>query len=42
MTWYRADYYGITGGYSDNTFRPAGKCSRGQMVSFLFRYVIHN
>jgi len=29
---------GITGGYSDNTFRPGNTCSRGQTVTFLYRY----
>ena len=29
---------GITGGYKDGTFRPDNQCSRGQMVSFLYRY----
>ena len=28
---------GITGGYSDNTFRPNGNCSRAQAVTFLYR-----
>lgn len=28
----------ITGGYSDGTFRPSGKCTRAQMVTFLYRY----
>ena len=28
---------GITGGYSDGTFRPQGSCSRAQMVTFLYR-----
>ena len=28
---------GITGGYSDKTFRPQGKCTRAQTVSFLYR-----
>ena len=28
---------GITGGYSDKTFRPDNLCSRAQMVTFLFR-----
>ena len=30
---------GITGGYSDGTFRPANNCSRAQLVTFLYRYV---
>ncbi|MBO4390942.1 MAG: peptidoglycan-binding protein [Lachnospiraceae bacterium] len=29
---------GITGGYSDGTFRPENQCSRSQMVTFLYRY----
>lgn len=43
-----ADYYykavlwgtenGIVGGYADNTFRPDGVCTRGQAVTFLWRY----
>ena len=33
-----AEQTGITGGYSDNTFRPDNKCTRAQMVTFLFRY----
>ncbi|MBO4389324.1 MAG: S-layer homology domain-containing protein [Lachnospiraceae bacterium] len=28
---------GITGGYTDNTFRPDNKCSRAQIVTFLYR-----
>lgn len=28
---------GIAAGYSDNTFRPAGVCNRGQIVTFLYR-----
>ena len=28
----------ITGGYSDGTFKPQNVCSRGQMVTFLYRY----
>lgn len=28
----------ITGGYSDNTFRPTGNCFRRQLVTFLYRY----
>lgn len=27
----------VTGGYSDGTFKPDGKCSRAQMVTFLYR-----
>ena len=33
-----AEQAGITGGYSDNTFRPNNNCSRAQMVTFLYRY----
>lgn len=33
-----ANENGITGGYSDNTFRPGNNCSRGQTVTFLYRY----
>ncbi|MBO4390630.1 MAG: S-layer homology domain-containing protein [Lachnospiraceae bacterium] len=33
-----AEQHGITGGYSDGTFRPNNICNRGQMVTFLFRY----
>ena len=29
---------GIVGGYSDHTFRPKGKCTRQQAVTFLWRY----
>ena len=29
---------GITGGYSDGTFKPGGNCTRCQMVTFLYRY----
>ena len=28
---------GITGGYSDGTFRPGAGCTRGQVVTFLYR-----
>ena len=33
-----AQQNGITGGYSNGTFQPDGKCTRGQMVTFLYRY----
>ena len=33
-----ASEQGITGGYSDGTFKPGNTCSRAQMVSFLYRY----
>ena len=33
-----AEKAGITGGYSDNTFRPDNQCTRAQMVTFLYRY----
>ena len=29
---------GITGGYSDGTFRPLNQCSRAQCVTFLYRF----
>ena len=29
---------GITEGYTDNTFRPNTNCTRGQIVTFLWRY----
>ena len=29
---------GITGGYSDKTFRPNDNCTRGQIAMFLWRY----
>ena len=29
---------GITEGFSDNTFRPNANCTRGQIVTFLWRY----
>ncbi|MBO4391096.1 MAG: CotH kinase family protein [Lachnospiraceae bacterium] len=32
-----ASQKGITGGYADNTFRAENTCTRGQMVSFLYR-----
>ena len=32
---------GITGGYSDRTFKPTGNCVRKQMVSFLYRYSLY-
>ena len=28
---------GVTGGYSDSTFRPNNVCTRGNIVTFLFR-----
>ena len=28
----------IVAGYSDGTFKPAGKCARRQMVTFLYKY----
>ena len=28
---------GITGGYADGTFRPSADCTRGQVVTFLWR-----
>jgi hypothetical protein len=28
---------GITGGYTDGTFRPGNVCTRGNIVTFLFR-----
>lgn len=28
---------GITTGYSDNTFRPSATCTRGQIVTFIYR-----
>jgi len=28
----------IVAGYSDNTFKPSGKCLRRQMVTFLYKY----
>ena len=33
-----AEEYGITGGYSDGTFRPDNTCTRAQMVTFLYRF----
>ena len=33
-----AQAWGITGGYSDGTFRPDGTCTRAQMVTFLYRF----
>ena len=40
--YYKAVLWGteqkIVGGYSDNTFRPQGTCSRSQAVTFLWRY----
>ena len=39
--YYKAELWatenGITGGYSDGTFRPTGNCTRAQMVTFLYR-----
>lgn len=32
-----ANKSGVTGGYADNTFRPAATCTRGQVVTFLWR-----
>jgi len=29
---------GITAGFSDGTFRPSDNCTRGQIVTFLWRY----
>jgi hypothetical protein len=29
---------GIVQGYSDSTFRPDNKCTRGQIVAFIYRY----
>ena len=34
-----ADEAGITGGYSDGTFRPDATCLREHAVTFLYRYV---
>ncbi|MBO4391078.1 MAG: S-layer homology domain-containing protein, partial [Lachnospiraceae bacterium] len=33
-----AEQNGITYGYADGTFRPENKCTRCQMVTFLYRY----
>ena len=32
-----ANKTGVTGGYADNTFRPTATCTRGQVVTFLWR-----
>ena len=30
---------GITTGFSDGTFRPNQKCTRGQCITFIYRYM---
>ena len=35
-----AAYYGITAGITPTIFGPEDPCTRGQIVSFLYRYMM--